>query len=248
MCGCCFGFPIAHFYQQDSIITCGGHHIQLHLLVIVAVNNDAHPHINNINSRSEIIKWANRLFDDNEALIVDTETTGLNDTDEIIQLAIIDLSGKVLLNTLLRSTKPVTPEARTVHGITDQSLDEAPSMVEVYDEIISLIGNRHLVAYNAEFDKRMLRQTCERYELPELASSVWDCVMVKYAYFWGNDKNTRKRQDLSAACIQQGIAIDEVHDAAQDCLLTLKLIEAMADANPRRSKSTDDRNSEVRTE
>jgi hypothetical protein len=64
-----------------------------------------------INSYDEIIKWSVTLLEEGDALIVDTETTGLSIKDEVIQIAIIDLDGKVLLNTLLKPTVSISTEA-----------------------------------------------------------------------------------------------------------------------------------------
>ncbi len=193
---------------------------------------ESHPPVY-VDSRSEIIKWADNLLEDSDTLIVDTETTGLEDNDEIIQLAIVDLDDSVLFETLLKPTTPVSSKARTVHGITDQDLANAPTFLDLYDTIANLVRNRHLVAYNADFDRRLLMQTCEKYELPKFEVAGWDCVMEKYACFWRkrDANNNFIRQRLTAACTQQGITINGTHEAVKDCLLTVKLIKAMAIAD-----------------
>ncbi len=43
-------------------------------------------------------------------MILDTETTGLYDA-EIVELSIIDTAGNVLLDTLVRPTRPIPAEA-----------------------------------------------------------------------------------------------------------------------------------------
>ena len=53
------------------------------------------------------------------ALILDTETTGLGDDAEVVELAVIDCAGAVLLDTLVRPSGPVPAEAAAIHGITD---------------------------------------------------------------------------------------------------------------------------------
>ena len=185
-----------------------------------------------INSREEIIKWAVNLLEEDDALIVDTETTGLSSQDEIIQLAILDLDGKVLLDTLLKPTMPISSEAYELHGIGSQSLKNAPSILELYDEIANLIRNRYLVAYNAAFDQRLLTQTCNRHGLPKFEVAGWYCAMEKYTYFRGKQDSEKdyKSPSLISACTQQGIIVDRAHEAVQDCLLTLELIKSMANS------------------
>ncbi len=188
-----------------------------------------------LNSREEIIKWAVNLLEDGDALVVDTETTGLSSNDEIIQLAILDLDGKVLLDTLLKPTMPISSEAYELHGIGYQSLKNAPSILDLYDKIANLIRNRYLVAYNAAFDQRLITQTCNRHGLPKFEVAGWYCAMEKYTYFRGKHDGERnyKSPSLISACTQQGIIVDRAHEAVKDCLLTLELIKSMANSDKR---------------
>ena len=110
------------------------------------------------------------MVEEGETLILDTETTGLDAHDEVIQLAIVDMQGNVLLHTLVRPTVPVGTEARAIHGITDEVLAEAPYFAQLYDTIAGLLGNRSVLAYHADFDRRLLAQTCAKYGLPPLES------------------------------------------------------------------------------
>jgi DNA polymerase III subunit epsilon len=140
------------------------------------------------------------------------------------------MHGTVLLNTLVRPTNPIAPEARAIHGITDEVLAQAPSFSNLYDTIAVLLGNRSVLAYNADFDRRILAQTCATYGLPPLEVAAWDCVMERYASFWGESSKADhfKPQSLSTAYMQQGIDVQGHHDAVKDCLLTLALIKAVA--------------------
>ena len=196
---------------------------------IVAQFLETHPPLN-IDSRKEIIKWANAILDNGNALILDTETTGLEKNDEIIQVAIIDIDGCVLFDSLIKPTKPVHPQARMVHNITDDDLEKAPTFSEVYDTIAQHITHRQIVAYNANFDRRMLKQTCIKYGFAEFSVEGWDCLMEKYGYFGGkkNEQKIYKPRRLTTACAQQNISIFNAHHAMDDCLLTLKLIRAVA--------------------
>jgi len=100
----------------------------------------------------------------------------------------------------------------------------------MYHAVAHLLRHRPVLAYNAAFDRRLLAQTCTMYGLPPLEIAAWDCVMERYACFWGEWSNTGsyKPQSLSTACSQQGIDVHGHHEAVQDCLLTLALIKAMA--------------------
>lgn len=193
----------------------------------------SHPPVYVSDERQEAITWARRVLEVGEMLILDTETTGLSTNDEVIQVGIIDLDGNVLLNTLVRPTVPIAPEARSVHGITDEILADAPDFSDLYGPIAGLLRNRYVLAYNADFDRRLLEQTCATYGLPPFEVAEWGCVIERYADFWGEGSKAGhyKSQSLSTACDQQGISVDGHHEAVQDCQLTLELIKAMAVAD-----------------
>ena len=193
----------------------------------------SHPPVLVSEARQEVIMWARQVVEERETLLLDTETTGLDDHDEVIQLAIINMQGHVLLSTLIRPTVPVGTEARAIHGITDEVLAQAPSFSDLYETIAVLLGNRSVLAYHADFDRRILAQTCAKYGLPPVEVAAWDCVMEQYAIFWGERSKAGhyKPQSLSTACMQQGIDVHGHHDAVQDCLLTLALIKAVAVAD-----------------
>ncbi len=190
----------------------------------------SHPPVYVSDTRQDVITWARQVIDTGETLILDTETTGLDAHDEVIQLGIVDMHGTVLLNILVRPTSPIAPEARAIHDITDEVLAQAPSFSHLHETIAVLLGNRSVLAYHADFDRRILAQTCAKYGLPPFEVAAWDCVMERYASFWGERSRSGhdKPQSLSTACMQQGIEVHGHHDAVQDCLLTLALIKAVA--------------------
>jgi DNA polymerase-3 subunit epsilon len=203
------------------------YHVREAIATAVGVS---HPTGSILDTHQDVIAWARQVVESGEPLILDTETTGLDVTDEVVQLAIIDMHGNVLLDTLVRPTRPIAPEARAIHGITDQALADAPPFSDLYHAIAHLLRRRPVLAYNAAFDCRLLAQTCTTYGLPPLEVAAWDCVMERYACFWRECANSGsyKPQSLSTACTQQGINVQGHHEAVQDCLLTLALIKAMA--------------------
>lgn len=171
------------------------------------------------------------------ALILDTETTGLGDDAEVIEIAVIDCTGEILLDTLVRPSGPVPAEAAGIHGITDAMLAGAPTWSEIHDRFCALVRGRQVVAYNRDFDTRVLAQTARRYALPlpvEIDPSVVDrmhCAMQAYAAFrgeWSEEKGCYRWQKLSAAAEQQGVTVGNAHRALGDCVMTLGIIRAMS--------------------
>lgn len=122
-------------------------------------------------------RWAARMIQA-DAVVIDTETTDFDGA--ICELAVVDLDGTVLFETLLDPGQPIAPAASGVHGLTDLDVAGEPHFVEVVDELLECIGGRPVLAYNAPFDRAALRREAERVgvdlrglERPER----WGCVM-----------------------------------------------------------------------
>ena len=186
----------------------------------------------------EAISRQARAWLEANVLILDTETTGLGDDAEVVELAVIDCAGAVLLDTLVRPSGPVPAEAAAIHGITDAMLAEAPTWSELHARFCDLVEGRQVVIYNREFDVRVIRQTAHRYGLlaPQgfdlaLDGSAVHCAMQAYAELngeWSAEKGRYRWQKLSTAAQQQGVKVENAHRALGDCLMTLGLVRAMA--------------------
>ena len=94
-----------------------------------------------------------------EPLFLDTETTGLRSTDQIIQIAIVDAKGNTVLEALVKPTVPIGAEAAAVHGITEDVVARCPSFLEIWPVIGAILKDRHVVIYNAAYDTGMIRQS-----------------------------------------------------------------------------------------
>lgn len=174
-------------------------------------------------------QWLNQ-----NCLILDTETTGLGEDAEIVEITIIDITGNPLLDTLVKPSKAIPAEATAIHGITDAMVMNAPNWTDVYHMVAALLSGRTVVMYNASYDARLLTQTDFIWGvIPELKNGFADfqCAMRAYAEFYGqcSERGGYKWQKLTAAAEQQGIKIQgTAHRALSDCLTTLSVIKAMA--------------------
>ena len=186
----------------------------------------------------EAISRQARAWLEANALILDAETTGLGDDAEVVELAVIDCAGAVLLDTLVRPSGPVPAEAAAIHGITDAMLAEAPTWSELHARFCGLVEGRQVVIYSREFDVRVISQTARRYGLqaPRCFDQALDqasvhCAMQAYAGFhgeWSEEKSQYRWQKLSTAAQQQGVKVENAHRALGDCLMTLGVVRAMA--------------------
>jgi len=82
-------------------------------------------------------------------LVLDTETTGLEDGAEIVQLGLLAPDGRVLLETLIRPARAIPVDAAAIHGITDAAVAGAPTFPQIYSSLLEACGDKRIVAYNA---------------------------------------------------------------------------------------------------
>lgn len=101
-----------------------------------------------------------------EYLAVDVETNGLGgDRCELTEIGTVLVGGGELHDTwesLVRPAQPLTRGIERFTGITQSMVDAAPPPEEVLPEIARSMEGRVLVAHNASFDARVLRQAFER--------------------------------------------------------------------------------------
>jgi DNA polymerase-3 subunit epsilon len=178
--------------------------------------------------KADASEWASQRLADPKTVIIDTETTGLPSKDpdtEICQLSITDVKGKPLFSMLLKPCKPMSDEVVGIHGITNDQVMGQPMFHQIAKMVEFVLTDKHVVAFNADFDVSLLWSLFKKYDqpLPKIAGA--SCAMDKYSEWcgeWNSKKNGFKWQRLPAL---SGLP---AHDAYSDCLSTIKIIEKMA--------------------
>jgi DNA polymerase-3 subunit epsilon len=176
-------------------------------------------------AKAEATAWAREVLADPAAIILDTETTGLDNDAEVVEIAVIDARGRTLLNTLVRSQGAIPASASAIHGITDDDVAGAPAWPEIHQQVGELLrGAFRIVTYNARFDRRLLDQTRELYDLPPFGVEPerFECAMrtcAEYAGAWSQRHGSFRWQALNGS-----------HRALGDCLAALDVIREMAAA------------------
>ena len=113
---------------------------------------------------------------------VDLETTGLEfEKDEIIEVALVRFEDG---NPVENVDFLVHPEAATLRpfiesltGISNADIADAPDFASVAGKISAFIGDMPLVAHNAMFDSRFLKNAMEKVGIP-LSNPVWDSLTL----------------------------------------------------------------------
>lgn len=92
--------------------------------------------------------------------VIDTETTGIADFDEVLQLAIIDGNFKKILNQYFKPQFHASwREAQNVNNISPFMVRNCPTIVDKANELQELLNSyEYIIGYNVNFDIKMLKE------------------------------------------------------------------------------------------
>ncbi len=108
-------------------------------------------------------------FDD-EFVVFDIETTGLSVANcKIIEIGAVKIKqGKVLdtYNTFIDPLEPIPEEIVALTSITDEMVKGERTIEEVLPEFLEFVGDRLLIAHNADFDVGFIRAAAKAQGIP----------------------------------------------------------------------------------
>ncbi len=182
-------------------------------------------------ARREAILEARRWLE-LRPVYLDTETTGIGPSAEIVEVGIVDHDGAVLVNTLVRPKGIIEPDAMRIHGITPEMVSSAPTWEETWPQVDAALKGRRVGVYNSEFDLRIMAQSHQRswlrWDLPE---DNFFCIMKLYARFhgeWDRRRGSYRWQSLDAAGRQCRIPLPNAHRAVEDAHLARAVLHHIA--------------------
>jgi len=180
--------------------------------------------------RQDAIHTAQELVTQKNTVYLDTETTGLGQQDRIVDIAIVDSAGEVLLNTLVNPKQHISSDVTAIHGITDTMVVDAPTILDLTPQLEHLLTGTQIVIYNVNFDRRMLVQS----GFPACAEMYsYICAMNLYARWygeWSKYHGNYKWQSLTVALQQCHLEFPETaHRAVNDAQATRWLLAWMAE-------------------
>lgn len=155
----------------------------------------------------------------------DVETSGLSPMiNEIIEFGAIKIdfqTGKVSkFESLLKNSSPLSSKNISIHGITNEDLENAPEQLKIVNEFFEFIKDSSLVAYNAQFDLGFLITEIWKYKLnPSLEKVIDALYMARASYktvenrpenyrldsfksFYNLELNSHRAFDDSLVCLE----------------------------------------------
>ena len=91
--------------------------------------------------------------------VIDTETTGLEQDDTPVSIAIITIRNMEIMDrwySLVNPNKKISEVAQSIHGISQEMVANSPTLTQLAPFILQRIGSNICVAHNSVFDGRML--------------------------------------------------------------------------------------------
>lgn len=166
---------------------------------------------------------------------IDTETTGVEDTDKVVEVGAIKYSVAAdgswvemeRYNALVYDGETTMPaEATKVNGITTEMLQkDGQPPGNVWGHLSTLMKDcSYIIAHNAPFDKRMLSLEASRRKMKDVTTSIpWLCSMADVEH--PDFVSCRK---LSHMAVDYGVAVDPstLHRATADVELMGRILHA----------------------
>ncbi len=163
----------------------------------------------------DAIKW-----DKKKIYFLDTETTGLQNDDEVLSLSIINFNNDVMFNNLIKPVHRLTwSRAQKLHGITPEDVANKQTLVEYEKELEPFFTKDNLiVGYNVLYDVRLLKQSgaslhCDFFDVMEAFSAVYGELNRR--------KLTRRNCKLSLCADHYKYERTKFHSSLEDAKVTL---------------------------
>ncbi|WGS64167.1 PolC-type DNA polymerase III [Marinitoga aeolica] len=199
----------------------------------VAKKNNIKPiygcEINVVNNKVSIINNFSKEIKFNSKFVVfDFETTGFDpNVEEIIEIGAVKIENgeiKEVFHKMIKPNKNVPQKIQEITGITNEMLENSPSIEEILPEFMEFITDSVLVAHNANFDYRFLRRWAKEVLNIEIKMPYVDTLAMARALL-----NLKGGHSLDKVVKALGLGNFEHHRAHEDAKVTayafLKLLE-----------------------
>ncbi len=188
------------------------------------LSNAAVHHMNRV---SQINKKASQDFEN--YVVIDIETTGLQDSDEIIELGALYIAHGTVqhsFSAIVQCSIPIPQEIRKLTGITDDEIkNKGIPLKNALEQFLAFCGEYKIVGHNLRFDIQFLQRACIQngFPPPFLTGAILADTM----------KMARKKLDirsgygLSDVANYLEIKQEKRHRAEADCMLTYRVFEKL---------------------
>ncbi len=168
-------------------------------------------------------------------VVFDTETTGLGEDCEVIELAAVKVrDGRAIdrFHSLVRASRPISLRASEIHGYRDADLRDQPTLRDVWPRFRAFAGNDVLIAHNGHrFDIPLLDRATAEWQGTR-GMTFFDTLPLARNLF---PAGSLRLQDLAS---RFGVEQLPNHHALEDSLCLAQVFEHLQDERLRRLRKT----------
>lgn len=165
----------------------------------------------------------------NRLLVVDFETTGSHPRqgDSIIQIGAVAIDDGVItesFSTMIHPGQDIPPFITQLTGITNEMVANAPSLEDVFPDLLRLLDGRAFVAHNASFDLQFLQEALLSQGYYAFDGYVFDTVELSRVLL--PMQNSYRLGELAS---ELEIEHENPHQADSDAMATAQLFLHLLD-------------------
>ena len=160
-------------------------------------------------------------------VIFDLETTGISCTsDEVVEISAVKVEGGVVVDeftTLVNPGRPIPYQATSVHGITDEMVENSPMFREALADFNDFIGDSVIVGHNIHnFDMNFIQRDTQKYFGKYIGNDYIDTLEIARLYL-----PELPGRSLVELADHYGIESQGAHRALNDCRMNQQVFECL---------------------
>ncbi len=188
----------------------------------------------NFKRKRKLSHLTNKRFDfifdvginENEYIVLDTETTGLNPRkDEILSIGAVKIKNKKIIisqsfEIFIKPLQDISHESIKIHHITPHDLENGVTIDEALEKLLFFIGNLPIVGYYISFDINILNIYLKEFIGTTLANENIELSSMYYKRY--KKHSDHEFVDLKFDTIMEKLDLPRLgkHDALNDAIMS----------------------------
>ena len=179
------------------------------------------------------IQWAQAIMamqTNDSARVLELDTTGLTDQDEIVRVTLVDLTGTVHDDLFFKPSRPLSAEASAANGLTDEMLHYAPDLQDMWEILRARVYGHYVLSFSQAFDLKKLNEAAARHHLAPIVIVGGDLQRHVTQYY-----NREYYLTLADVCERIGHPLESnsaIHRAQGQCAILKAMAEGITDVRP----------------
>lgn len=174
------------------------------------------------------IPGTNRNLYSPDYVVFDLETTGISCCyDDVVEISALRVRGGRItdsFSSLVNPGRSIPYAASQVNHITDDMVDDAPTMEMILPRFLAFVGEDTLVGHNiGRFDMKFILRDCEKYFRKVPGNDYVDTLTFARGRLPG-----LRSYALTALAEHYGLSTSGAHRALKDCQINQQVYELLA--------------------